>query len=327
MKNLMRILMLLAIVLLYSCEEKPTPPTVSTTTVSEISYTTATSGGNVTHDGGASIISKGICWNTSSSPTIDNNTTNDGTGVGSFTSALTGLTPNLTYYARAYATNSAGTSYGSQVSFTTLKIEVPELTTTAVTSITATSATSGGTIIDDNGSSITARGVCWSTESNPTTADNKTVEESSTDIYISNLTDLQSGTVYYVRAYATNSIGTSYGNELNFTTSATVPTLTTAEITVITSSSAVSGGDITSDGGSDITARGVCWSVNQNPTTSDSKTTDGTGTGSFTSNLNDLQPGNVYYVRGYATNSVGLPMGMNIVLSHSLQFLQLLQLQ
>ena len=100
-------------------------PTVTTTAISNIDKNTATGGGNVTADGGATVTARGICWSTSQNPTISGNHTTDGTGTGSFTSSMTGLTANTTYYVRAYATNSAGTAYGEQVSFTTLPDGVP----------------------------------------------------------------------------------------------------------------------------------------------------------------------------------------------------------
>ena len=102
-----------------------TAPTVTTTAISNIDKTTATGGGNVSADGGASVTARGICWSTSQNPTISGSHTTDGTGTGSFTSAMTGLTANTTYYVRAYATNSAGTAYGEEVSFTTLSDGVP----------------------------------------------------------------------------------------------------------------------------------------------------------------------------------------------------------
>ena len=102
-----------------------TAPTVTTTAISDIDKTTATGGGNVTADGGANVTARGICWSTSQNPTVDGNHTTDGSGTGSFTSAMTGLTANTTYYVRAYATNSAGTAYGEQVNFTTLAAGVP----------------------------------------------------------------------------------------------------------------------------------------------------------------------------------------------------------
>jgi len=93
--------------------------TLTTTVTSSITTTTATTGGNITNDGGAPIIARGICWSTSANPTISDSITTDGTGTGTFISALTGLTANTTYNVRAYATNSVGTAYGTQVSFTT----------------------------------------------------------------------------------------------------------------------------------------------------------------------------------------------------------------
>ena len=95
-------------------------PTVTTSLVSEVATTSATCGGNVTSDGGASVTVRGVCWSTSQNPTVNDSHTTDGSGTGSFTSNITGLTANTTYYVRAYATNSAGTAYGEEVTFTTL---------------------------------------------------------------------------------------------------------------------------------------------------------------------------------------------------------------
>ena len=100
-------------------------PTVTTTAVSNIDKTTATGGGNVTADGGATVTARGICWSTTQNPTISGSHTTDGTGTGSFTSAMTDLTAGTTYYVRAYATNSAGTAYGEELSFTTLPEGIP----------------------------------------------------------------------------------------------------------------------------------------------------------------------------------------------------------
>ena len=94
-------------------------PTVTTIAVTEITQNTAVCGGNVTSDGGAAVTARGVCWSTSQNPTINSNKTNDGSGTGSFTSNITGLNHNTTYYVRAYATNSEGTSYGEVKSFTT----------------------------------------------------------------------------------------------------------------------------------------------------------------------------------------------------------------
>jgi hypothetical protein len=223
MKNLFIIsgviLLMLSILVIHACrKDKPTPPTLTTSAVTEISYTTATSGGEVTDAGSASLVSSGVCWGTTANPAISNSKTSESGGLGAFTSNITQLTPGTLYYVRAYATNSAGTGYGNQESFATHAVEVPVLTTTEVTDITIITAASGGNITDDKGSSVTARGVCWSTSENPTTSDRKTTDGSGIGSFTSNITGLNAGMTYYVRAYATNSAGSVYGDQRSFTT-------------------------------------------------------------------------------------------------------------
>jgi uncharacterized protein (TIGR02145 family) len=291
----------------------PLPPTAITNTVTSIAQTTATSGGNVTSDGGSPVTARGVCWSINQNPTKANSKTNDGYGTGSFNSNLTGLTANTKYYVRAFATNSAGTAYGNQVSFTTAQIATsPTLTTATVTNIAQTTATGGGNVTSDGGTTVTARGVCWSTSQNPTIANSKTSDGTGTGNFTSSISGLTIGTTYYVRAYATNSLGTGYGNEISFSAAASLPTLTTTAITTITASTASSGGNITSAGGGIITARGVCWSTTTEPTTASSKTSDGTGLGSFLSSISGLNVGATYYVRAYATNSAGIAYGNEI---------------
>lgn len=290
-------------------------PTVTTTAVSGITTTTAISGGNVTSDGGSAVTSRGVCWGTSPDPVLSGSHTSNGSGLGSFTSNITGLSPNTKYYLRAYAINNVGTSYGNEITFTTSPIAVPTLTTTAVSSITATTATSGGNITTDGGASVTARGVCWSTTLNPTISNSRTTNGQGTGSFTSNITGLLPGTAYHVRAYATNSAGTAYGEDLTFTTASSVPTVTTSAVTGINQTSARSGGNVTSNGGSSVTARGVCWSTSTTPTVSGEHTTDGSGNGTFTSNITGLSPNTIYYIRAYATNSVGTAYGNQITFS------------
>jgi hypothetical protein len=95
------------------------PSTVTTTAVSNIAYTMATGGGNVTSDGGAEVTARGVCWSTSVNPTTADPHTADGTGTGSFSSIISGLSPGTTYHVRAYATNNQGTDYGFDLAFTT----------------------------------------------------------------------------------------------------------------------------------------------------------------------------------------------------------------
>jgi uncharacterized protein (TIGR02145 family) len=202
--------------------------TLTTRAVNNISLTSAKSGGDISTDGGAVVTAKGICFSTISNPTILNTKTIDGAGVGSFTSTLSSLTSNTTYYVRAYATNSVGTGYGNEISFKTTSTPtfvIPSLTTNAISGITEASAQSGGNVSSDGGSVITARGVCFNTSPGPTVGNTTTNNGTGIGTFISTLSGLTSNTTYYVKAYATNSVGTAYGNEISFkTTSTGLPT-------------------------------------------------------------------------------------------------------
>ena len=202
------------------------PITITTGTVTDLAATSAKVSGNITNAGGGTVTSRGICWSITQNPTVSNNKTTEGTGAGQYTSTITGLIAGTTYYARAYGENSRGIVYGSQVIFTTLG--PPTLTTTAVSNITATSATSGGTIISDGGSLITAKGVVWSTSPNPTIdLATKTNDGIGSGNFTSVIDGLNPNTKYYIRAYAMNLNGTSYGEQLSFTpTIIIVPNLT-----------------------------------------------------------------------------------------------------
>jgi uncharacterized protein (TIGR02145 family) len=290
-------------------------PSLTTNAATSITTNSAISGGNVTSDGGEIVTARGICYATTNNPTITNNIVSGGSGTGIFTTNLTGLTPGTTYYVRAYATNSLGTAYGNEISFTTTSVSLPVLTTTNISSITSNTAISGGNITSDGGAFVSVRGVCWSTSPNPTIAlSTKTTNGANTGSYTSNIIGLTAGTTYYVRAYATNSIGTAYGNEISFTTtSVSLPVLTTTNISSITDTTATSGGNISTDGGAFISVRGVCWSTSPNPTIAlITKTINGADTGSFTSNITGLTDGTTYYVRAYATNSIGTAYGNGI---------------
>ncbi len=295
--------------LLSGCKKKPEIPTITTSAISGITVSTAKSGGNVTSDGGAEITSRGVCYSTSHMPVISGQHTSESGGAGSFISNISGLTSNTIYYVRAYATNEAGTAYGNEVSFTTNPVIAATITTTVVTAITSSSAVSGGEITSDGGGEVTDRGICWATSTAPTIADDKATSGSGTGVFAADITGLSPGTTYYVRAFATNSAGTSYGNEVSFTSTAVLPTLTTASISSVTRTTAASGGNISSDGGGQVTSRGVCWSTSTGPTVSSAHSSDGIGTGSFSSNLTGLTPGTHYYVRAYATNDAGTSYG------------------
>jgi len=286
-------------------------PKVTTKSVSDISGTSAKSGGTVTDEGDGLVTARGVVWGTKSNPEVNLSTkTKDGDGLGTFTSSITGLSASTSYFVRAYATNSKGTAYGNEVTFNTPASSPPAVSTVAASSVAGTTATVGGNVTSEGSSPVTSRGIAYGTSATPTISGSKTSNGSGSGSFPAFLTGLNPTTKYFARAYATSSEGTSYGNEINFTTTADLPELTTTAITAITTTSASSGGNVTEDGGASITARGVVWGTSTSPTVSlSTKTSNGTGTGSFTSSITGLSQGTKYYVRSYATNSAGTGYG------------------
>lgn len=286
-------------------------PIVVTNPYSDLLATSVTCGGNVLSDGGMPITSRGICWSDiNPEPTIYNNVTEAGTiGTGEFTLTLTGLNAATTYYVRAYATNEMGTVYGETVSFTTIVPVLPTVTTSPVTDILPYTATFHGEVVSIGGALLSARGFCYGTSHNPTVEGTHTEDGTAGGVFESTVTTLEPTTTYYVRAYATNIVGTVYGEETTFTSSTTPPGVTTNDVSNITQTSASCGGAVTYAGGAAVTAKGLCYSTSENPTTDDNVIAGGTGTGAFTGELTDLISNTTYYVRAYATNSVGTNYG------------------
>jgi len=195
------------------------PPNVVTAAVTDIGNTSAACGGEVTSDGGSDVTARGVCWSTSANPTVADGHTSDGTGTGSFVSAIAGLSADTTYHVRAYAINAIDTAYGADDEFTTLAAaSAPTVTTAAISDITTTTAASGGNVTDDGGAAVTARGVCWNTAGTPTTGNDHTTNGTGTGTFASSLSGLTPGMTYHVRAYATNAAATAYGAERTFDT-------------------------------------------------------------------------------------------------------------
>ncbi len=300
---------------------------ISTTPVTEIWFNSATSGGSISGDGGGRVSERGICWNTAPEPTTANFKSAEGSGTGSFSAKLRNLLPGTTYYVRAYAVNEAGIRYGNQQEFKTLSITFGSVSTGQVSNISASAATVDGEVTSSGGGTVLARGVCWGTRSEPTTGDAAKTEGTGTGKFSSRITGLQAETIYFVRTYITNESGTAYGNQVQFKTekgsregggggpgdgpgggpgnggdSAGNPTaaisVTTAPVTGFDKNKANSGGTVT--GSSPILERGVCWATSGSPTIRDARSRDGSGTGTFTSELKGLKKRTTYYVRAYA---------------------------
>ena len=289
--------------------------TVTTGEISNVGLTNAICGGNVTNDGGAEVTERGICWNTTSNPVVSGSHAMAGGGTGAFSCHLNNLSANTVYYVRAYAKNVKGVAYGEEKSFTTEDYNLPEVTTANVTEITQISAKGGGEVTSDGGTTVTDRGICWSTSHNPTISGSHTNSGTGTGNFTCNITGLTAHTTYYVRAYAANSKGTAYGDEVSFNTSANPPTVSTGSVISINTTSATGSGNVTNDGGSTVTERGLCWSTHHEPTISGTHISAGEGTGEFTAAMTNLTANTTYYVRAYATNGVGTSYGDEVQFS------------
>jgi len=262
----------------YTIPNRSTLPTLTTQAVTVLSSSSAFGGGNISADGGSAVTQRGVCWNISPNPTLANNFTVDGTSLGSYGSTMQPLSPSTTYYVRAYATNANGTSYGNEVSFVTAPASnngsLPTISTNQVVYMDSLSAYCGGDITADGGLAVTARGVCWAIGTTPTINHNRTLDGSGAGSFNSRLANLLPSTSYFVRAYATNDAGTSYGVTYSFTTVG-FATVLTDSVFDITAFSAQALGTIVSNGGASVSQRGFCWSNSPNPTINDSNIEEG----------------------------------------------------
>lgn len=307
-------------------------PTLTTSTIRVLGSTTAESGGIISADGGASIMAKGIVWSPYPTPLVTLSTkTIDGTGTGSFISTLTSLTPNTTYYVRAYATNSSGTGYGNEISFIAGDLGNQRLLDVSRSIL---GYIENGRVLDRNRFTIgflednkilnVSRTIIGYFENGKVLNSSRSIigyleggkvlNESRTIIgYFENgsiLKNSRSVLGYYEGGNGENAalFFFFYGS-----TSIQLPVLTTTPMSDLSANSAISGGTVLSDGGSTVTSRGLVWSTLPGPVISlPTRTSSGSGTGNFTSYLSALSPSAIYFVRAYATNSAGTAYGNEI---------------
>lgn len=296
-------------------------PTVMTGSCLSVDHTEALCEGFVVLDGNSPITVRGICWSTSPSPTLSDSHTSETPGMGSFTSQLTNLVPGETYYYKAYATNAMGTGYGETAQLTATPNTVPSVTTLTVSNNTGYTVTCGGVVTDDGGAPVLERGICWSTSYNPTISDNYCVDSAGVDTFSCQASGLTPGTVYFIRAYATNAVGTGYGNSVyvstaNFLNLQMMSLADTTNVSVTATAKVV--GSNTSNSG-----KGFCWSTSPNPTMDDDYIMNDSPIGgwngtNFTSTIEGLDPGTTYYVRSFATNVVGTAYSSNQLVFNTL---------
>ncbi|MBO5709864.1 MAG: hypothetical protein J6S01_11030 [Bacteroidales bacterium] len=287
-------------------------PTVSTLGATDVTESSALISGEVVSDNGAAITERGFVWVKGTDiPTISSNRVKVEGTIGDYTVALSGLYPNQSYSYRAYARNSKGIAYGETLIFKTL-VALPELELVLLSDITSSSAVVSAKVTAHGGETVSEVGFLYGTTSSLDTSTSSRVTSSyNTDYFLFALDNLSRATEYYIRPYATNSAGTSYGETAQFVTLPELPSVTTSEVTDITETTALCGGVITDDGGGEIIAKGVVWSRYENPTVDQiTKTDEGGGeTLLFTSYMSGLFSGTTYYVRAYVTNEAGTSYG------------------
>ena len=284
-------------------------PSLSATKVTSISETSATFTCTVTDNGGATVSKVGFYYSTDAEVNLESaQKVEEDYSSDNFTISVDGLEVGTDYYVKAFVANSAGEVQNAIVPFKTVSA-APTVRTIKYEKVSATSVRLTGEVLDDNGERITDRGFVWD-KAEDEVFPYKAQVLGETGEFSAVIEDLQPNQKYAFRAYATNSVDTSYGEILEFEIVVGLPTVKTAEVTDISDNGAVCGGSVTSDGGGEILAKGVVWSKQPNPTVDlATKTDEGEGTESFTSRLTGLSAGFTYYVRAYATNAVGTAYG------------------
>jgi len=283
-------------------------PVFSALTNTSITYNSLAMSANVSEDKGQAVTERGFCWSTSINPTISNSKMAVGSGLGTFSYTITGLSPSTYYYVRAYATNAAGTSYyGSSYYYTGAAADyLPVISSLTNPSATYNSLVMSAIVFDDKGVPVIERGFCWSaTVSAPTISNSKIAVGKGVGVFSDTIKGLFSSTSYYVRAYATNAAGTSYYGSTSYATTNGLPVITELSNTSKTYNRLVMSATVSTDNGLPVTERGFCWNTGGYPTISDSKKVVGSGTGAFSDTINGLSSSTNYYVRAYATNAAG----------------------
>lgn len=310
----------LIVTLFVTCEEfKMQPVTKVETEDVTSSATTILVIGNVIELSGENNNDYGFCYATHGHPSTGDGKLSVGDPeIGVFSATIRELIPNSQYYVRAYCQSTESIVYGQTLSIITQDGH-KTLTTTEAFDITIKSAVCGGVIADDGGDPITARGVVWSTKEKPTLEDNdgKTEDGKKKGSFEGFLTNLNRNTNYFVRAYAANSIGVAYGNQINFRTKDGIIVINNTKISDITKTSAKCTGNVLTNGGDIITQSGVVWNTAGDPTIDNN-------TGKFSTedlgedincSINNLEINTTYYARLYARNSIGTAYGEQISFS------------
>ena len=286
-------------------------PVLTTDSLGNITLTSVKLYGNITDDGETPILKRGFCISTNPTPTTTDSTFNTGEGMGAFNLVVIKLKAGTKYNISAFATNAMGTSYGKELTFSTLDYKLPTIQTNSATDIGLDIATLSGNVKDLGRGELKERGIVVSKSPKPT-IDNMKFKSSLTDLgeYKIVVTKLEVNTKYYARAYTQNEAGIVYGDEINFTTdNYTAPKVSTNDLQNISFTSLRAGVDVQSEGNTKVTDKGVVISTNPIPELGDLKVQMGDGIGGDMRDIGGLASNVTYYLRGYATNKWGTSYG------------------
>lgn len=305
-------LLMLFFLCLASCRKEPEPvPVVESGVISDVTATTAVIRGRILELGGG-IDEHGHCFGVTPGPDVGGDRTTIGSAEfpGPFTSSLEGLKPGTTYYVRAYAVSGGKAVYGKDVQLETSD-GMPVVLTGAVSGIGVNSANCTGSVTSDGGDAVLSRGICWNTSQDFELSTAIAYAQGGDGLgdFQCNLMGLVPGTSYWVRAYAFNSVDTAHGSPVQFSTFTGVVAFQSVIVSGVSTNTAECNVIISGDGGSAITARGVCWANSPGPDLTDSYTSDGAGTGSYTSHVSGLSKETIYFLRPYAINVAGTYYG------------------
>ena len=282
--------------------------TLTTTSPTEITTTSAILGGIIIENSGNNLTECGVCWSTTQNPTMADNHAVANLSGNSFSIRVENLSQRTLYHVRAYAIADDGTVYyGNNVTFqTTHTINPPQVSSVSVSNIKVTAATLQATLINDGEGTITDVGFVYATHSNPTVDDHNVSCGAKTSSFSYEIDNLKENTTYYVRAYATNEAGTSYGEEITTFTTLEIkqPTLSNVTVSSVSHKSASFSAQVEQTNNGTITEVGFVYSTNPNPELTDYKMTCDTGL-SFSGRISSLTPNTTYYVRAYASNEKG----------------------
>lgn len=284
-------------------------PSIESLGTGSIKATSASLGGRLISNGGYEVTERGVCWDKDGTPSVeDNYKFIDGQETINYWIDVDGLSPNTKYYMRAYAKNKHGIAYGGIENFTT-KDGLPDVSTQQPTA-TATTITTSGVINDDGGFPIMECGVCYSTTTDvPTINGSKVISNEKSGTYYLTIPDLPMSTLYYIRAYATNENGTSYGKSLSVSTTSGKPVVSTSTSYTSGKDFLIISGSATTEANAPILRKGICWSSHTNPSINDKIEIASSNTEFFTCRIDGLQSWSTYYCRAFAENSYGLSYG------------------